>query len=123
MHAHRRFCVSPVASAEELAHMLTERTWTLCSGFYVQSDMKYLFLNDCHVRGWRRRVRRDRGGSATEQHVQIESITFELVRHSIKRWHTSKTPSPAAWTPMISPVPSCSVWKRQSSINAVPLCA
>ena len=46
MHAHRRFCVSPVQSFEELAWMLTERTWTLCSGFYVQGHENYLFLND-----------------------------------------------------------------------------
>ena len=36
MHATRRFCVSPVASVEELARMLTQTTWTLCSGFYAE---------------------------------------------------------------------------------------
>jgi hypothetical protein len=46
MHSRRRFCVSPVATAAELAHMLTERTWTLCSGFYVVGHENYLFLND-----------------------------------------------------------------------------
>src|SRR5688572_24213327 len=75
MHAHRVFCVSPVASAEELARMLTERTWTLCSGFYVQGHT-YLFLNDStHEDGageWGIIL----GGLGAERHVQIESITF-----------------------------------------------
>lgn len=43
MHAHRRFCVSPVASAEELAHMLTERTSCLCSGFYIRDTRAICF--------------------------------------------------------------------------------
>ena len=46
MHKNRVHCVGPVASAEELARMLTERTWTLCSGFYVEGHDAYLFLND-----------------------------------------------------------------------------
>ena len=35
MYTHRRWSVRPVASPEVLAQMLTERTWTLCAGFYV----------------------------------------------------------------------------------------
>ncbi len=46
MHAQRRWMVGPVASAEELAEMLTQRTWTLCNGFYVVGHEEYLFLND-----------------------------------------------------------------------------
>lgn len=45
-HAKRRWAVSPVATPEDLARMLTERTWTLCSGFFVQGHDEYLFLND-----------------------------------------------------------------------------
>ena len=32
--------------------MLTERTWTLCSGFYVQGHECYLFLNDTALAIW-----------------------------------------------------------------------
>jgi hypothetical protein len=76
MHKNRVHCVGPVASAKELAHMLTERTWTLCSGFYVQGHECYLFLNDStHEDGageWGVIL----GGVESERHVQIESITF-----------------------------------------------
>ena len=76
MHKNRVHCVGPVASAEELAHMLTERTWTLCSGFYVQGHECHLFLNDStHEDGageWGVIL----GGIEAEHHVQIESITF-----------------------------------------------
>lgn len=46
MHDKRRWSVSSVASPEELARMLTERTWTLCSGFTVAGHERYMFLND-----------------------------------------------------------------------------
>jgi hypothetical protein len=46
MHRMRRWGVSPVATAEELAHMLSERTWTLCSGFFVAGHEDYLFVSD-----------------------------------------------------------------------------
>ena len=76
MHKNRVHCVGPVASAEELAHMLTERTWTLCSGFYVQGHECHLFLNDStHEDGageWGVIL----GGIEAEHHVQIESIAF-----------------------------------------------
>jgi hypothetical protein len=76
MHKNRVHCVGPVASAEELAHMLTERTWTLCCGFYVLGHECYLFLNDStHEDGageWAAIL----GGVESERHVQIESITF-----------------------------------------------
>ena len=76
MHAHRRYSVSIIASAEELAHMLTERTWTLCSGFSVYGHDRYLFLNDStHEDGageWACIL----GGIDAERHVQIESITM-----------------------------------------------
>src|SRR5437660_10485339 len=83
MHAQRRFCISPVASAEELAHMLTERSWTLCSGFYVQGHESFLFLNDS--------THEDGAGEfacakvlGPSQWLQIESITFSWMR-----WNTA----------------------------------
>ena len=76
MHRNRRFCVSAVPSAEEMAHMLVARTWTLCSGFYISGHEGYLFLNDSiHEDGageWGV-IRCSLGAGA---HVQVESITF-----------------------------------------------
>lgn len=74
-HSKRRWVVSPVASAEELACKLTHSTWTLCTGFYVEGHPNYLFLNDAtsedgaaefgvvHVLG-------------ASEWLQVESITF-----------------------------------------------
>jgi len=76
MHGRRTFCISPVASAEELAHMLTERTWTLCSGFYVQGHEGYLFLNDATCEDGAGEFACIAGGIDAERNVQIESITF-----------------------------------------------
>jgi hypothetical protein len=76
MHSHRRFCVGSVESAEELAHMLTERTWCLCCGFYVQGHENYLFLNDATCEDGALEIAVIAGGLGAEQHVQIESITF-----------------------------------------------
>jgi len=42
-HQHRRWAIAHVVSAEELARMLTEQSWTLCAGFRFRG---YLFLND-----------------------------------------------------------------------------
>jgi hypothetical protein len=64
-----------VATAEDLAHKLTERTWTLCSGFSVEGHPEYLFLNDAtHEDGAAEYSIVRRIGSA--EYVQIESITF-----------------------------------------------
>ncbi|MFO0966124.1 MAG: hypothetical protein U0793_11150 [Gemmataceae bacterium] len=71
----RRWCVSPVAAAEELAAMLTERTWTLCSGFYVQANPHYLFLNDATHEDGAAEFGVIAGGM-DGPYVQIESITI-----------------------------------------------
>ena len=74
MHTKRRWVVSTVPTMEQLAEMLTQRTWTLCSGFCVEGS-NYLFLNDAtHEDG-----AADFGiiaGGMSGPHVQIESITF-----------------------------------------------
>ncbi len=74
MHTNRRWVVSPVVSTEELARMLTERAWTLCSGFYVEGH-PYLFLNDA--------THEDGAGEfgivktvESSEWLQVESITF-----------------------------------------------
>ena len=76
MHRSRHWGVGPVASAEDLARKLTESTWCLCTGFYVQGCEEILFLNDStHGDGageWA--VCRGRIGSP--MFTQLESITF-----------------------------------------------
>jgi hypothetical protein len=75
MHANRRWHLADVESADALAKMLTERTWTLCSAFSIQGHEEYLFLNDAtHEDGageWAV-CKRLRDGT----YMQIESITF-----------------------------------------------
>ena len=73
MH-RRRWCVSEVKDAEELARLLTERTWTLCSGFELAG---YLFLNDSTSEDGAQEyavVKRPRDAGAL--FIQVESITF-----------------------------------------------
>src|SRR5437016_3950890 len=74
MH-RRRWCVGPIATAEELAEKLTQRTWTLCTGFYVQAHPQYLFLNDATCEDGAGEYGVVAGG-LSGPHVQIESITF-----------------------------------------------
>ena len=74
MH-RRRWCVSQVATAEELAEKLTQRTWTLCTGFFVATHPRYLFLNDATHEDGAAEFGVVTGGM-DGPHVQIESITF-----------------------------------------------
>jgi hypothetical protein len=76
MHAHRRFCIGAVSSAEELARMLTERTWCLCSGFCVLGHERYLFLNDATCEDGAGEFAVVLGGIGADRHVQIESVTM-----------------------------------------------
>lgn len=46
MHQRRVHCLHTVPTTEELARMLTEKTWTLCSAFVVAGHEDYAFLND-----------------------------------------------------------------------------
>ena len=75
MHKRRRWCVSAVATAEELAEKLTQHTWTLCTGFFVQTHPRYLFLNDATHEDGAGEFGAVAGGMEGP-HVQIESITF-----------------------------------------------
>ncbi|HUY33175.1 MAG TPA: hypothetical protein VMV69_10365 [Pirellulales bacterium] len=72
MHKDRRWCVAPVATAEQLAHDLTERTWCCCNGFELCS---YMFLNDATCGDGAQEyavvTRRDDGSF-----LQVESVTF-----------------------------------------------
>jgi len=75
MHERRRWCVAPVATAEELAEMLVTRTWCLCAAFYIRAFPQYVFLNDS--------TSEDEAGEfgcvlvkGLDEWVQIESVTF-----------------------------------------------
>ena len=73
MHA-RRWCVGEVRDAEELARLLTGRTWTLCTGFELGG---YLFLNDSTSEdGAQEYAVVKRPAAAGDPFVQVESITF-----------------------------------------------
>jgi len=55
--------------------MLTERTWTLCSGFFIPGH-DYLFLNDATHEDGAGEWGVIRGGLGADRHVQVESITM-----------------------------------------------
>src|SRR5262249_4855835 len=60
--------------AEELARLLTARTWTLCTGFELGG---YLFLNDSTSEdGAQEYAVVKRPAAAGDPFVQVESITF-----------------------------------------------
>ena len=74
MHTSRRWVLNSVATIEELARILTQSTWTLCSGFYVEGH-PYLFLNDAtHEDGAAEfGIAKVLGPS---EWLQVETITF-----------------------------------------------
>lgn len=75
MHAKRRWGLAEIESAETLAKMLTESTWTLCSAFFVRGHPNYLFLNDAtHEDGALEMACVKKLPDGT--YLQIESITF-----------------------------------------------
>jgi hypothetical protein len=77
MHKTRRWVIAPIASIEELARMLTQRTWTLCSGFYVEAHPETIFLNDAtHEDGAAEFGAARRLGT---EWIQVESITFSWI--------------------------------------------
>jgi len=72
----RRWCVSAVATVEELAQKLTQHTWTLCTGFFVQTHPRYLFPQRRHARGrcgrvWCRVRRHGRAARADRVHYLL----------------------------------------------------
>jgi hypothetical protein len=76
MHAKRRWGVGPAPSPEDLARKLTQSTWTLCTGFYVDGHPDYLFLNDATHEDGAAEFAIIKGGLDAKEHTQIESITF-----------------------------------------------
>src|SRR3954452_5417891 len=74
MHDQRTWSVAPGASPENLAHKLTEYTWTTDTGFELDG---YLFLNDSTGPDGAQEyavVKRPREPGKT--YLQVESITF-----------------------------------------------
>ncbi len=76
MHRNRRWGVGPVPTPEDLARKLTDQTWTLCTGFYVQGHEDYLFLNDASHEDGAGEYAVVRGRIGSAEYVQLESITF-----------------------------------------------
>lgn len=67
LHEKRVFNVAPVASVEELAEMVTERTCTLCAGFELSG---LLFLNDSFSEDGAQEY------AVVKDGQQVESVTF-----------------------------------------------
>lgn len=88
LHKDRRWAIAQAESAEELASKLTERTWTLCTGFELN---EYLFLNDAtHEDGAGEYavVKKDGGN---RESLQIESITMSWCTYAQALDHIRKT--------------------------------
>ena len=75
-HDHRVWRVIEVESAEQLAHLLTETTQTLCSAFAVAGHPDYLFLNDATSEDSAAEFGLVHGGLGAAARRQLESITF-----------------------------------------------
>jgi hypothetical protein len=74
-HDNRTWQIAEVASAEQLARMITESTWALCNGFYVAGHPDYLFLNDATHEYAAGECGVIKGGLGADAHLQIESMT------------------------------------------------
>jgi hypothetical protein len=81
MHRNRRWGVGPVSSPGDLAHKLTEQTWTLCTGFYVEGHEDYLFLNDATHEDGAGEYAVCLGRIGSSEFIQLESITFSWCRY------------------------------------------
>ena len=76
LHSKRVWCVSEVASAEELARKLTETTWCCCTAFSVASHPRYVWLNDSTSPDGAQEYAVCRVGMDNSDVRQLESITF-----------------------------------------------
>lgn len=78
LYPSRVHTLKEVTDIEELASLLTEHTWTLCTGFCLRADERtILFLNDSTgENGAQEYAVLDQAG------VQSESITFGWCNHA-----------------------------------------
>ena len=72
-HSNRRWCISKLRSAEELAGKLTETIWCCCTGFELDG---YLWLNDSTSSDGAQEYSVLKLNGPNAKPVQIESITF-----------------------------------------------
>ena len=72
-HRNRVWCVTAVASAEELAQKLTTVTWTCCTAFELGG---YLWLNDATSPDGAQEWAVVKRVGPSGRPLQIESITF-----------------------------------------------
>ena len=72
-HKNRVWSISPVATPEELAKLLSEHTWCCCNGFEIGN---YLFVNDAtSADGAQEYGVVKKPTKEGEPYMQIESIT------------------------------------------------
>jgi hypothetical protein len=78
MHEHRRWCLSVVETADELAEKLTQHTWPICAAFSVRGYEDVVFLNDATSENGAQEysVVLWCTFSGRRVGVQIESVTF-----------------------------------------------
>ncbi len=89
-HKNRVWCVTPKETAEEVARLLTETTWTLCTAIEIGG---YLFLNDATCEdGAQEYAAVKKPAAPGDPYLQVESITMswcslekasDLVRRTI----------------------------------------
>lgn len=73
MHHNRRWVVTTVESAEDLAQKLTDHTWTCCTAFALGG---YLWLNDATCEDAAQEFSVVKRDGPRGRPLQIESITF-----------------------------------------------
>jgi hypothetical protein len=78
MHENRVFCLTVVATEEELAEKLIHQTWCCCAAFQLQSSPDTLFLNDSTSPDGIQEYAVLRRLEATW--FQVESITFGWIK-------------------------------------------
>lgn len=103
IHNKRSFQLRNVETLDELARLLTEHTWTACTGF---KHAGWLFLNDAFS-----------GDGAQEYAVvrderQYESVTFSWMSTAaaldwLQRWLVRELPEPIATVRLIEHPAGC----------------
>ena len=76
LHVDRVWCLSEVASAEELAESLTNTTWCCCQAFQIAGQPRYVWLNDSTSEDGAQEYAVCHLGLAKGDIRQVESITF-----------------------------------------------
>ena len=88
MHKNRSWCVAEVQSAEELARMLTEMTWTPCTAFALGG---YLWLNDSTSPDGAQEYAAIKKSGPNGKPLQVESITVGWCSYERALEHIQRT--------------------------------